>query len=222
MRGLPLLPLFDWTPRVSTHRYGILQYLRQRRFVSITGSAGLGKTALAVATANYISERATFKHGICFVRLHGCRTMQGFAAALHSALRSQPCLAPVLANFAQQQRQQMHQHGSPYGYMEGYGFSIGGMGGHGMGGHGMGMGVSGGRGGSGGGNEAAIRRGEAAGHAGGLQALEHLFSVFAAMREIRLLVIMDHCDDLLVSLFDRLFDKMAAPFLHPFSTHGSR
>ena len=50
--------------------YRVMGYTKERRIVTILGPEGCGKSALAIATANYMDERSeSFIDGIYFIRL---------------------------------------------------------------------------------------------------------------------------------------------------------
>ena len=49
--------------------YIVMGYVKERRLVTILGPSGTGKSALAIATANYLDARQYFTDGVYFVRL---------------------------------------------------------------------------------------------------------------------------------------------------------
>jgi len=55
--------------------YLCLAAVSTRRLVALTGPAGIGKTALAVATANYAGERQMFRDGMLFLRCDEITTL---------------------------------------------------------------------------------------------------------------------------------------------------
>ena len=53
--------------------------LLRRRLVTVSGRSGVGKTALALAAAHYVSERACFRDSVVFVPLQGVRDLDASA-----------------------------------------------------------------------------------------------------------------------------------------------
>jgi len=93
-RPIPLLAndLLPVNPEGFTGRsiqmHDTITSCMDRRLVTIAGEEGIGKTALAVAVANYISERRTgcfqriFKDGVHFVDASGMATVEEVQAVL--------------------------------------------------------------------------------------------------------------------------------------------
>lgn len=69
--------MFDLTALTNAapppNRYTVIRQLRQHRWVTLVGAAGVGKTALAVAVARFLGERSFYTGGVVLVELGQCR-----------------------------------------------------------------------------------------------------------------------------------------------------
>ena len=79
--------------------YEVITALHKRHLVSIVGERGLGKSAVAVASMRYLTERNVFEHGAVYVRLQQVSTYEGFLMSFQRVLTS---TCPVAAAKLQQ------------------------------------------------------------------------------------------------------------------------
>jgi len=77
---LPTIPE-DFLGR-NVDMYEVIRTCCSRRLVTIAGVAGVGKTAVSIAVAHYLTERGMFRDGVLHVRLHGLRTTEEMRSAL--------------------------------------------------------------------------------------------------------------------------------------------
>jgi predicted ATPase/DNA-binding winged helix-turn-helix (wHTH) protein len=82
-------------PALLTHLVGrtevvhdVIEELRGRRFVTLAGSGGIGKTSVALSVAHEVS--AQYKHGVCFLDLSQVKDQKLIAEALSVALEVSP------------------------------------------------------------------------------------------------------------------------------------
>jgi hypothetical protein len=91
---IPLPRIIGRAPVVAT----VASLLAHRRFVTVVGSGGIGKTTVAVATADHLC--ASYPHGVCFVDLASITDpllMSGtVASALGLAIVSQDAMPKVV------------------------------------------------------------------------------------------------------------------------------
>ena len=86
---LPSVPE-DFAGR-NVEMFYLVSDLLQRRFVTISGAKGLGKSALAIAVSTYIADRKypAFEDGIFFIRMERYRTiglvLQALLDSIHNA-----------------------------------------------------------------------------------------------------------------------------------------
>lgn len=66
--------------------YEVITALHKRHLVSIIGERGLGKSAVAVASMRYLTERNVFEHGAVYVRLQQVTTYAGFLTTFQRIL----------------------------------------------------------------------------------------------------------------------------------------
>eukprot|EP00698_Gefionella_okellyi_P001105 TRINITY_DN10996_c0_g1_i2.p1 TRINITY_DN10996_c0_g1~~TRINITY_DN10996_c0_g1_i2.p1 ORF type:complete len:780 (-),score=160.65 TRINITY_DN10996_c0_g1_i2:21-2360(-) len=78
--NLPAVPE-DFLGR-NVSMFDVIRTVLSRRLVSVTGVAGVGKSALVIAVARYLNERGVFRDGIVHARLHGVKTAANLYAAI--------------------------------------------------------------------------------------------------------------------------------------------
>ena len=69
---------------IDMHR--TINNLSAKRMVTLIGDEGIGKTAVAAAVSQYISERSMFEDGVVYVRLVNVQTHDSFLSTLQQAL----------------------------------------------------------------------------------------------------------------------------------------
>jgi hypothetical protein len=68
--------------------YEVITALYKRHLVSIVGERGVGKSAVAVASMRYLTERNVFEDGAVYVRLQHVTTYEGFLETFQRVLTS--------------------------------------------------------------------------------------------------------------------------------------
>jgi tetratricopeptide (TPR) repeat protein len=86
--GLPAMPE-KFTGR-NVDMQEILGLIIDNRFVTIHGTPGIGKTALAKAVSHYISERGLFQDGIFFVNLRNAISAEAVRSAISLKILGAP------------------------------------------------------------------------------------------------------------------------------------
>ena len=85
--------------------YAVAVLILRHRLVSIVGPSGYGKTSVALAVANYLSERRLFREGVFFVSLAAATTVEEVTSAIARELQLPPAIAEDVL-FAHLQRKQ--------------------------------------------------------------------------------------------------------------------
>jgi hypothetical protein len=78
----------------NVEMYNVVSKVLRHRLVSICGPSGIGKTAISLAVANYISERRQFREGVVFVPMTDVRSSQAALREIALAIHFSP-LVPV-------------------------------------------------------------------------------------------------------------------------------
>ena len=66
--------------------YIVMGYVKERRIVTILGAAGMGKSALAIATSNYLDARQYFSDGVYYIRLDRLSNADQLESAIMESL----------------------------------------------------------------------------------------------------------------------------------------
>lgn len=64
----------------------LAELVNTRRFVTLRGPPGIGKSTLSIKLAHFLAERNAFPDGVAFVRLRGVQSLEGMESAIKSAL----------------------------------------------------------------------------------------------------------------------------------------
>jgi len=83
--NLPAMPEYFIGRNVDWQQ--VIAKVLEGRLVTLRGGPGIGKTALATATAHYINERRLFRDGTFFVSMRGVRSVEAARFAIARALR---------------------------------------------------------------------------------------------------------------------------------------
>ncbi|RLN95106.1 hypothetical protein BBJ28_00000095 [Nothophytophthora sp. Chile5] len=80
-------------PAVSTSFVGreqelhmLAELVNTRRFVTLRGPPGIGKSTLSIKLAHFLADRNAFPDGVAFIRLRGVQSLEGMESAIKSAL----------------------------------------------------------------------------------------------------------------------------------------
>ncbi|DBA01594.1 TPA: hypothetical protein N0F65_011350 [Lagenidium giganteum] len=64
----------------------LAELVNSRRFVTLRGPPGIGKSTLSIKLAHFFAERNVFPDGVAFIRLRGVQSLEGMESAIKSAM----------------------------------------------------------------------------------------------------------------------------------------
>ena len=82
----PLPPTAEAFLGRNVETYRVVTGVLDRRLVSVTGTAGVGKTAVAIAALNYLAQRHYFSDGVVYVDSSSACDMAALAALLRAQI----------------------------------------------------------------------------------------------------------------------------------------